>query len=64
MLSADETIDKIQKSLNGLKTVFLRHDYDDQAHGWIVEDRINEIQDYINDYTNREFKHTEADPFA
>jgi hypothetical protein len=64
MLSADETIDKIQNSLNNLKRQFLRVDYDDLTMGYIVEDIIYQIQDQINEYKNREFKHLQPDPFA
>ncbi len=64
MPSADETIESIQKSLNHLKREFLRVDYDDLTMGYIVEGIIYQIQDQINEYKNREFKHLQPDPFA
>lgn len=63
IMTADEAMDKIQKHLNRIKKEFLVPDYDDNKSGWIVEDHIHAIQDVINDYTNREFKASEPDPF-
>ena len=62
-MTADEAMDKIQKHLNRIKKEFLVPGYDDNKSGWIVEDHIHAIQDVINDYTNREFKASEPDPF-
>ena len=63
-MTAEQVIDEIEDVLNRMKREFLRHDYDDNTMGWIVEDRIYEIQNLINDFKNREFKQTEPDPFA
>lgn len=60
----DGLMESVQKHLNTIKTTFLVPNYDDKASGWIVEDHIYAIQDVLNNYTNREFKDSEPDPFS
>lgn len=56
--SLDDTIKKIQKSLNNIKN------YQSGGNGsWILESYINDIQNAINDYNNQDLKHLEPDPF-
>lgn len=39
---------QIQEYLNVIKEVFLTNEYDDQLHGWIVEDHIQGIQEVLD----------------
>lgn len=58
-MTADETIDKIQKELRAIC-----HTGDEsQLDDWLW-DHLRNIQWAISDYRNREFKKSEPDPFS
>jgi hypothetical protein len=63
-MTVEKLLDSLNEQLAKIKVVFLSPDYDDDMHGWIVEDHLNYMQNAINDYKNQEFKHSEPDPFA
>lgn len=52
------TISEIQKSLNRIK------DYQRGGNGsWVLDSYIEDIQNSINEYNNRELKSLDPDPF-
>lgn len=63
-MTVEEMLDSLNEQLVNIKAVFLTPEYDDDMHGWIVEDHLNYMQNIINDYKNQEFKQSEPDPFA
>ena len=63
-MTAEDVIDLLGKEIIKIKAVFLTADYDDDMHGWIVEDHLIHMQEIINEYRNKEFKRSEPDPFA
>lgn len=60
-MHVSELIKKIQEELNEIKKadMFCHYELDDYMF-----DKLNNIQQIINDFNNQDFKKSEPDPFA